>query len=132
MLPRVLSLEMHSKRRYKICICSIIQGPGNLGLFKITSAFISIIFSGNFRCNLTYQESENCSDSSPHHIFECENFRLPFSTKNSLTWSVKCEKLNFRKSQGIIRYKLRKLYMNETVIQKYLAVLKLYKILDNI
>ena len=78
MLPRVLSLEMHSKRRYKICICSIIQGPGNLGLIKITSAFISIIFSANFRYNLTYYESENFSESSPHHIFECENFRLPF------------------------------------------------------
>ena len=77
MLPRVLSLEMHSKRRYKICICSIIQGPGNLGLIKITSAFISIIFSANFRYNLTYYESEN-SESSLHHIFECENFRLPF------------------------------------------------------
>ena len=78
MLPRVLSLEMHSKRRYKICICSIIQGPGNLGLIKITSAFISIIFSANFRYNLTYYETENFSESSPHHIFECENFRFPF------------------------------------------------------
>ena len=78
MLPRVLSLEMHSKRRYKICICSIIQGPGNLGLIKITSAFISIIFSANFRYYLTYYESENFSESSLHHIFECENFTLPF------------------------------------------------------
>ena len=69
MLPRVLSLEMHSKRR---------QGPGNLGLIKITSAFISIIFSANFRYNLTYYESENFSESSPHHIFECENFTLHF------------------------------------------------------
>ena len=35
---------------------------------------------------------------SLHHIFESEKFKFPFSTKISLTWGVKCEKLNLRKS----------------------------------
>ena len=39
-----------------------------------------------------------CSYFSLHHIFESEKFRFPFSTKISLTWGVKCEKLNLRKS----------------------------------
>ena len=34
-------------------------------------------------------------------IFGSENFRIPFSTKNSVTWGVKWKKLNFRKSWGI-------------------------------
>ena len=42
-------------------------------------------------------ESENFSDSSLHHILESENFRLPFSTKNSVTWVVKYKKLHLRK-----------------------------------
>ena len=31
-----------------------------------------------------------------NHIFESENFRLPFCAKNIVTWGVKYEKLNFR------------------------------------
>ena len=69
-------------------------------------------FSENFRCNLTYSESENFSDSSLHHIFESENFRLPFFTKNSLTWGMKCEKLS--KIVGNLLDDLRKLYKNRT------------------
>ena len=32
-------------------------------------------------------------NSSPHRIFEYENFRFPFYYENSITWGVKCEKL---------------------------------------
>ena len=42
-------------------------------------------FPENFRCNLTYYEGENFSDSSLYHIFESEILGLLFSTKNSLT-----------------------------------------------
>ena len=35
-------------------------------------------FPENFRRNLTYYEGDNFSDSSFHHSFESENFRLPF------------------------------------------------------
>ena len=48
-------------------------------------------FPENFRCNFRFYESENFSDSSLHRIFESENFRFPFSTKNRLTWGLKCE-----------------------------------------
>ena len=78
---------MHSKRRYKICTCSVILGV--LENFKG--------FPENFRCNLPYFESENFSDSPLLHIFESENFRFPFCTKNILTWAVKCKELSFRK-----------------------------------
>ena len=75
---------MHSKRRHKTFICSVILG---------------VLFSENFRSNLTFYKSENFqSDSSLHHILESENIRFPFSKKNSVTWEIKYEKLNFRKS----------------------------------
>ena len=79
---------MHSKRHYKIFICSVIL---TLSLFKIT----------NFKCNLTFYESENISDSSLHHILVSENFRFPFSKNNSVTWVVKYEIINLRKSLEI-------------------------------
>ena len=58
-------------------------------------------FPENFRCNLTFYESDNFSNSSLHRIFESENFRFPFSTKKNQTLGVKWEKLNFSKSSGI-------------------------------
>ena len=33
-----------------------------------------------------------------YRVFGSENFRIPFSMKNSLTWGVKWKKLNFTKS----------------------------------
>ena len=67
---------------------------GNLRLFEITRN--SELFSENFRCNLTYYEGDNFSDSFFHHIFESENFRIPFYLRKiaSLSRGVKCEKLN--------------------------------------
>ena len=47
---------------------------------------------------IAFYECENFSDSYFNHIIESENFRLSFSTKNSITRGVKCEKLSFRKS----------------------------------
>ena len=55
-------------------------------------------FSENFRCNLTFYESENFFDLFLHHILESENFRFPFSKKNSSNQGSKLWKLNFRKS----------------------------------
>ena len=89
------SLEMHSKWRYKSCICSVVLGQ--LESFR-NYLGPQYYFPENFRCNFRFYESENFSDSSLHRIFESENFRFPFSTKNRLTWGLKCEKLNFRKS----------------------------------
>ena len=85
-LSRVLS---NPKRRYKSCICSVVRN--HLGP--------QYYFPENFRCNFTFYESENFSDSSLHHIFNLKIiFRFPFPTKNRLTWVLKCEKLNFKKS----------------------------------
>ena len=64
----------------------------------------SVLFSRKFQMNLKFYESENSSVFlSPSHQFESEIFRFPcfFSTKYSLTWGVKREKINFRKSLGI-------------------------------
>ena len=78
---------MHSKECYKICTCSVILGE----LESFRKQGLLYYFAENFfRCNLTYYESENFSDSSLHYIFQSENFRFPFCTKNSLTWAVKC------------------------------------------
>ena len=75
---------MHpNKRRYKICICSVILGE--LESFQYSKGFC-IIFLKILDINyLTYYDSEKFSDSSPYIIFESENFRFPFSTKNILT-----------------------------------------------
>ena len=62
-------------------------------------------------------------------FYASENFLIPlyiaclspkilsflFTTKNSLTWGVKCEKSD-QKIVGDLLEKLRKLYMNGTVI----------------
>ena len=66
-------------------------------LFEITKGSV-FYFPENFRCNFKFYESENFSDSPLYRISKCENFRFPFSTKNRLTWVLKYDKLNFRKS----------------------------------
>ena len=71
-------------------------------------------FLENFRCNFTYYESENFSDSSLLHIFESEKLGFLFSTKKSLLWVVKCEKLKLQKIAGNVLDQLEKLYMNGT------------------
>ena len=86
---------MHSKRRYKIFTCSVILGE--LKSFRNYKGF-SIIFPKILGVILTFYDSENLSDSSLHHILESESFTFPFSKKNIVTWVVKYEKLNFRKS----------------------------------
>ena len=58
-------------------------------------------------------ESETFSDSSLHHICESENFGLPFSTKKSVAWEVKCEKLTSENLRELFRDKLRKLRLNQ-------------------
>ena len=80
---------MHSKRRYKICICSVIVEE--LETFRNC-------FPENFRCNFTYYESENFSVPSLLAFLNSKIEGFLFSTKKSLTLGMKCEKLNFRKS----------------------------------
>ena len=63
------SLEMHSKRSYKICICSVILGE--LESIRNYEGFSIFLVPENFRCNLMFYESKNFSDSrflSPSHF----------------------------------------------------------------
>ena len=120
-----ISLEVHSKRRYKIYICSVILGqlesfPNYMGS--------QYYFPENFRCNLKFYEVRIFSDSSLHSIFKSEkNLGFLFRQKQP-TWEVKCEKLNFRKS-----YLFQTSFENCTGIgrssRNFLAFLKLQKIL---
>ena len=56
----------------QIRICSVILGE-LAGVFSKLQGLQSY-FPENFRCNLTYYESENFSDCSLHHIFESVKF----------------------------------------------------------
>ena len=69
---------MHYKRRYKICICSVIQGE--LKSFRNCKGF-SIVFSKILGAIQRFTNVRIFSDSFLHHILESENFRFPFSEK---------------------------------------------------
>ena len=84
---------------------------GNLSLFEITRA--SVLFSRKFQRQFNISQKWSFSDCDVHHIFQSENFRLIFSTKNSLTQEVKSEKLNFRNPQAIYQISFSKLCMNK-------------------
>ena len=81
----------------------------NLYLFghpRVTWVFsklrwLQYYFPKHSSSNLKFSKSDSFSDSFLHCIFDSEHFRFPFSTKNNLTWGVKWEKWNFRKSEGI-------------------------------
>ena len=62
-----------------------------------------------------FPSEEFVFDSSLNRIFEPENFRFLFATKNSLTWEVKCENQASENRREFIR-KAQKLYLNGTVI----------------
>ena len=82
---------MHSRRRYKICVCLVIL-QGNLWLFQITSQDFNVLFPKILDAIERFTKRGNVSYSSLHHIFESENFSFPFSKKISLTLGVKYEK----------------------------------------
>ena len=95
------------------------------GAIKFVPACSVILGEPESFRNLTYYESENFSDSPLHHIFESESFRYSFLfEKQPNRGDMKYEKLNFRKSVGNLLHvnKLRKYYMNGTVIYKYLLL----------
>ena len=97
---RFRSLEMHSKRSYKIGICSVIRARGAWGFSKLQR--FHCYFPEKFRWNWTFYESENFSNSSRalHHFSIISlNTKISgflFATK-PITLGVKCE--NFRASE---------------------------------
>ena len=90
------------------------SSQGNLSLFEITRASVS--FSRKFQ--LQFYEGDSFSDSSAHRIFDSENVRFPFSTKNSLTLQSEMGKIELQKIVGNLLDKRRKLSRNGTVIYK--------------
>ena len=91
------ALEINSKRCNDFFF--VRSSQGKLNLFELQGP--QYYFLENFRPNFMFQESDNFSDPDLHRIFQSENVRFPFSTKNSLTWGLNSNKLKFRKSQGI-------------------------------
>ena len=77
-----------------------------MSLFEITRA-ISFIFpkilDAILRITINYVRQYYISVSSLNHIFESENLKFPFSTKNILTWEVKYVKNKFQKIVGIYK-----------------------------
>ena len=104
---------MHSKRRYKICICSVILGE--LESFRNYKGFGSIF--PKFLAAI-------------YHITKERIFLIPlsitflnlkilgflFSSKNSLTRGVKCGNIKLQKILRNLLDELRNLYMSGTVI----------------
>ena len=88
-------------------------------------------FSENFRCNLTFYQSENFFPLSTT-FQNPKNLSFPFSAKNGVTWLVRYEKLNLGNFVGDLLDKLGKLFMDGTFIYKFLAVLRQKKVLGNI
>ena len=108
---------------------SVRSSLGILSLFEIKRT--SVLFPGNFSCYLKFTKVRIFL--IPLYIaFSVPKILGSFLYGNSLTWGVKQEILNFRKSyREFVRYKLRKLYMKGTFIWKFLVFLKLQKILSN-
>ena len=84
------TLEVHSKRRYKIFICSVILGqlesfPNYMGS--------QYYFPENFRCNLKFYKLGSFSDSSLHRIFKSEK-NLGFLFRQKIV-NLGSEKLNY-------------------------------------
>ena len=92
------SLEMHFKRCYKICICSVVLGQ--LESFRNYKG-LRIIFPKILDAILSFTKVRIFLIQPLHRMFGSESFRFPFSAKNRQTWVLKCEKLNLRISQRI-------------------------------
>ena len=104
---------MNYKWRYTIFICSVILGEHEPVFSKLQG--LQYYFPEMFRCNLMYYKSKNFSDSSLHYILNPKLLGFLFTTKNSQTGGVKFE-IKLKKNVGNLLDKLRKLYINGTVI----------------
>ena len=106
---------------------------GNLSLFEITGALV-FIFSRQFQLQL------HCKSFTKGRIFLiplCIAFSIPnisgflFLRKKKLNLGSEMGRIKLQTIVGNLLDKLRKLYMNGTVIQKFLTFLKLQKTLSN-
>ena len=114
---------MDSKRRYKTCIW--FGRPRATWVFSKLQG-LRYYFPQSFRCNFKFYRNENFSDSPLHRIFESDNFRFPFSRKNSLTWGLKCEiKLITKSYREFIRSATK-------IVQKWNGHLEIFSLLQAI
>ena len=106
---------------------------GNLSLFEITGTLV-FIFSRQFQLQL------HCKSFTKGRIFLiplCIAFSIPnisgflFLRKKKLNLGSEMGRIKLQTIVGNLLDKLRKLYMNGTVIQKFLTFLKLQKTLSN-
>ena len=100
LLIQVRYLEMHSKRRYKICICSVI-----LAEVESFSGF-SIIFPKILHAISRFTKVTIFLFPLSVIFLKAKILGFLFSTKNSPTWVVRCEKIKFSQSQEIYQTSL--------------------------
>ena len=89
MMSTFRCLEMHSTRRYKICICSVI--PGALESSRNCKGF-SIIFPKILDAIWRITKVRNFLISLSIAFLSPKILGFFFFMKNSLTWEVTCEK----------------------------------------
>ena len=116
------SLEMHCKRRYKICIFSVILGE--LESFRNYQG-LSIVFSKILDAVLSFTKVRICLIPLPIA------FSVSFFLRKQPNLGTEMRRFELQKIVGNLLHMLRKLNMNGTVNQKFLAFLKLQKILGN-
>ena len=102
---------------YKFCISSVI--PGNLSPFEIKSGRASVLISRKCQVKSVTRFKVRIFliplSITFLIIFDSDNFRFSFfHEKKCLSWGVKCEKSNLRKSQGNLLDKVPKLLINGT------------------
>ena len=121
------SLEMHSKRRYKICICSVVLGQ--LESFRNYKGF-RIIFLKMLDAILSFTKVRIFLIPLLI-VFLNAKILVSFLYEKQSNLGTKMRKIKRQKIVGNLLDMLRKLNMKGTVIQKFLAFLKLQKILGN-
>ena len=106
-------LEMNSKPRYKICVCSVI--PGERESFRDYQVF-SIIFPKILDAMWRIRKERFLFlIHLSFTFFNPKILHFLFSSNNNLTWGVKCEKNKYQKIVGNLD-ELRKFYINGTVM----------------
>ena len=82
---------MHSKRRYKICIFSVILGQTEE--FRNYKPGLLHYFPENFGCNSTFYESKTFSDSSLQRILSPKILGFFFLQKKELNLRREMKKI---------------------------------------
>ena len=112
-LSRVLKLEVHPKRRHKICISSVILGQ--LESFRNYKG-LSIIFPKILDAIWRVTKVRHFLIPLSIVFLNSKILGFFFSTKNSLNLGSEMRKIKLAKIVENLLHELEKLYMNGTVI----------------